>query len=279
MKTFRSSEVLLARLKNGWDREMSQGTPKIIWIVGASTGIGAALARLMAEQPNTTIIISARREEALAQLSEPFDNLIPLEMDITSQPSIRQAINHIHEAYHHIDQLILNAGVCEYIEADSLSLETTRSIFETNFFGMVGLLEASYALLRKSTEPQVVAVSSSVTYAPLPRGSAYGASKAALRYFLESLKLDWQHLGIDIRIVSPGFVETPLTQQNDFPMPAMISSEEAAHCILKGLNTKQHDIHFPKRFTLSLRILRYLPDRLYFWLIGKTSRYSSGAKK
>jgi NAD(P)-dependent dehydrogenase (short-subunit alcohol dehydrogenase family) len=149
---------------------------------------------------------------------------------------------------------------------------------DTNFYGALNVINASLPLIREAKKirihaPQLVLVSSSVTYQALPRAGAYGATKAAIRYMMECLKLDLQHEGIDIRVVSPGFVKTPLTDKNDFPMPFRISADDAAQRIVKGLSGKAFDIHFPKRFTFILKALSCLPDSWRFKLVGKSSRH------
>ena len=153
---------------------------------------------------------------------------------------------------------------------------------DTNFNGAINVINAALPLLRAGLvidgkrAPQLAVMSSSVTYQALPRAGAYGASKAALRYFVESLKLDLQHEGIDIRLISPGFVKTPLTDKNDFDMPFIIEVDDAANRIVSGLASKKFDIHFPSRFTRVLKAISLLPDTLRFKLVGKASRHDTG---
>jgi NAD(P)-dependent dehydrogenase (short-subunit alcohol dehydrogenase family) len=181
-----------------------------------------------------------------------------------------------------LDQVIINAGTCEYIDSEEIDVGVVKEVMDTNFFGALTVVNASLPLLRAKNElsshlqkqPQLVFMSSSVTYQALPRAGAYGASKAALRYFAECLRLDLQHEGIDVRVVSPGFVKTPLTDKNDFPMPFRISAEQAAQRIEQGLNGKQFDISFPRRFTRLLKLISFLPDGLRFKLLGKSSRHA-----
>ena len=174
--------------------------------------------------------------------------------------------------------VIVNAGTCEYIDSKEMDLDSIQRVMNTNFNAAVSTIEASLPLLRESARqgkrPKLVVMSSSVTYQALPRAHAYGASKAALRYFTECLKIDLQREGIDVHLISPGFVKTPLTDVNDFPMPMIMESDEAASRIIKGLDKNLFDIHFPKRFTYPLKLISLLPDRLRFSLLDKLARTS-----
>lgn len=253
---------------------------KAIWVVGGSSGIGESLVKQL-DQLDHLVFVSARSIEARAgELNYRFGRLIPVDVDVTDLESVQTALEKIKEHTDHLDMVMINAGTCEYIDSTELDLAAIKRVMDTNFFGAVHVINASLPMLRAAkkihrTPPQLVLVSSSVTYLPLPRAGAYGASKSAIRYLIECLKLDLQHEGIDVRVVSPGFVKTPLTDKNDFPMPFRISSDQAAERILKGLNSASFDVHFPKRFTLILKTLACLPNRWRFALVGKASRHQS----
>lgn len=253
-------------------------TIKSTWIVGASTGIGAALVESLDEE-NTQIFVCARNVSKINSLfAKSAARIIPIEMDVVDETSVNSAIAEILSHTAHLDRVIINAGTCEYIDSKEIDIASVKRVMDTNFYGALNVINASLPLIRaamnvRQDAPQLVLVSSSVTYQALPRAGAYGASKAAIRYLMECLKLDLQHEGIDIRVVSPGFVKTPLTDKNDFPMPFRISAEEAAQRIAKGLESRSFDIHFPKRFTYILKALSCLPDALRFKLIGKSSRH------
>lgn len=249
-----------------------------IWVVGASSGIGLALAQRYAEQGHS-VWLSARNQKELQAISDTQDNLLPLAVDVTDDASLKLAVERMARVSGQLDKVIINAGTCEYIDSYEIERDKIRRVMETNFFGAINVVNAVLPLLRStysinpSIKPQLVFVSSSVTYQALPRAGAYGASKAAVRYFAETLRADLVHEGIDIRIVSPGFVKTPLTDKNDFPMPFLLSVESAASRIVKGLNGKTFDIHFPKRFTYCLKLLSLLPDGIRLPLIAKASRH------
>lgn len=237
-----------------------------VWLTGATSGIGLALARrLLAE--GHRVAISARRREALEELAEGHDNALVVPLDVTDRESVREAGRHIDEAFGGLELVIHNAGTCEYLDAEHFDIDLVERVFAANFHGAIRVVDTALPLLRKSrdndgNQPLLAAVSSSAAYLALPRAEAYGASKAALSYFLESLRLDLASERIDVSIVHPGFVKTPLTERNDFPMPMRVSAEFAAEAILKGLEKRALDIHFPKRFTLILRLLGILPPTL-----------------
>lgn len=256
---------------------------KRIWIVGASTGIGLAIAQQYASQGHH-VIISARRRSVLEQVKTDLLSDYPecevsiAELDTSEAESVSLARKQLQEELGYVDTVIINAGTCEYINSVKIDMDSVKRVMDTNFFGALNVVNASLPLLRLTRQktqnkPQLVFVSSSVTYQALPRAGAYGASKAALTYFAESLKLDVQHEGIDVRVVSPGFVKTPLTDQNDFPMPARVSASTAAQRIISGLNGQRFDVNFPKRFTWAIKLVSLLPTSLKHWLLGKTSRH------
>ncbi|MFD2228775.1 SDR family NAD(P)-dependent oxidoreductase [Alkalimarinus sediminis] len=258
---------------------------RAIWIVGASTGIGEALFRELNNVGNT-IFISARNKAQLESIALTANATVEvLELDITDEFAVSAAAENIRQSVGRLDQVIVNAGTCEYIDSDEIDMAAVRRVMDTNFWGALNVINAALPLLRSAramdpnNAPQLAIMSSSVTYQALPRAGAYGASKAALRYFVESLKLDLQHEGIDIRVISPGFVKTPLTDKNDFDMPFIIDSEVAAGRIVDGLNSNRFDIHFPSRFTRILKGISLLPDSLRFKLVGKASRHPETLSK
>ena len=266
---------------------------KYVWVVGASSGIGESLAIKYADM-GYQVFISARSVETLNAMVLSYSTakgleiqsdvstdiegesglLVAVPMDVTDEQSIVSAILEINNVTSKLHKVIINAGTCEYIDDTQVDLDLMRRVMETNVFGAIQVSNYSQALLNHKESPQLVFVSSSVTYQALPRAHAYGGSKAALRYFAECLKVDVQKQGLDVRVISPGFVKTPLTDKNDFDMPFMISSDDAADRIIKGLSGSKFDIHFPKRFTLLLKIFSCFPDSIKFNLLGKMARTS-----
>lgn len=227
----------------------------ITLITGATSGIGEQLAKKYAALGDT-VIACGRNTEKLAQLAKD-NNIEACEFDATDLQGIRSAT----VAYTQFDRVILNAGNCEYVDdARNFDSSLFSRVVTTNLLSMGYCLEALLPKIKPGG--QLVLVSSSVTYLPLPRSEAYGASKAGVSYLAKSLAVDLKD--VDVTLVHPGFVKTPLTERNDFPMPMAVTAEQAADYILKGVKKRRKEVHFPYRFTLILKCLRMLP--LPLWL-------------
>ncbi|MBD3897990.1 SDR family NAD(P)-dependent oxidoreductase [Halomonas sp. ML-15] len=240
--------------------------PCRIWLTGATSGIGLALAeRLLAD--GHRVALSARNVDKLNTMAAGFEHALVVPLDVSDRGAVRAAGQRLETQLGGLDVVILNAGTCEYLDARHFDVDLVERVFAPNFFGALYAMEAALPLLRRARDhdgirPLLAATSSASAYVPLPRAEAYGASKAALSYFLESLRLDLDAEGIDVSVIHPGFVKTPLTERNDFPMPMRISAEQAAEAIVAGLNRRQLDIHFPRRFTNLVRLMGILPPRL-----------------
>lgn len=244
---------------------------QIIWLTGASSGIGEALIAALAPRCQQ-LIISARNQTKLDALAQPFANVTSLPVDITDLSALQLAAEHIDQTFGRLDTLIANAGTCEYVDVKNFEAAMVQRVLDTNFIGLANNVEVALPLLRKSQRGYLVGVSSSVAYLAMPRAQAYGASKAAMTHFLEAMKADLTEEGIDVSVVSPGFVKTPLTDVNDFPMPMRISADDAAQRIIKGLEKRPWDIHFPKRFTFILKLIANLPAPLRHRITASMAR-------
>lgn len=231
---------------------------QVIWLTGASSGIGEALAENLAPLC-AHLYISARSEDTLKPLEEAFSNVTAIAADITDEATLAAAVAQIRHESGRLDTVIANAGTCEYVDVNNFDTALFRRVLETNVLGLVNTVGAALPLLKQSQRGYIVGVSSSVAMLAMPRAQAYGSSKAAVTHFLESMKADLTPLGIDVSVVSPGFVKTPLTDVNDFPMPMRITADQAAKEIIKGLRKRQWHIHFPKRFTYLLWLIGHLP--------------------
>lgn len=241
---------------------------KRIWLTGASSGIGAALAPLLLQQGHR-LAVSARNAEALHALSRRHgDQVLVVPGDLRDAGQVRAIGQQIAQAWGGLDQVILNAGTCEYLDSQAFEAAMVERVVASNLFSASHCVEAALPLLRQGTRPHLVAVASAVTLLPLPRAGAYGASKAALRYLFESLRIDLGREGIAVTLVSPGFVDTPLTQRNDFAMPQCWPAEKAARHIAEHLDGRPFDIAFPTVLIASLRLLAWLPVRLQL-VVGK----------
>ncbi|MHA6195809.1 SDR family NAD(P)-dependent oxidoreductase [Pseudomonas wadenswilerensis] len=231
------------------------------WLTGASSGLGAALALQLLEQGHQ-VAVGGRNQEALEPLAAAYPHqvlLIP--GDIERPDDVRAMVERIEAAWGGLDLAILNAGTCEYLEPGHFDTALVERVMRTNLLGLCHCLEAVLPLLRQGRQPHLVVTGSSVDWLALPRAGAYGASKAAVRYLVESLRIDLTGEGIDVTLVSPGFVDTPLTRRNDFPMPQRWSAERAARYIAKRLPRRPLEISFPFPFIPILRLLGTLPGR------------------
>ncbi|WP_048308000.1 SDR family oxidoreductase [Halomonas sp. PR-M31] len=237
-----------------------------IWLIGATSGIGFALAQRLLKEGHR-VALSARGQEALEEIVKEYDNALAVPLDLSDRRSVQAAGQKIDEEFAGLDLVIHNAGTCEYLDVRHFDVDLIERVLATNFNGAIYTLDAALPLLRRArdsdgSQPLFAAVSSASAYVPLPRAEAYGASKAALSHFLESLRLDLAAENIDVSIIHPGFVKTPLTERNDFPMPMQVSSDFAAKAIIKGLEKRTLDIHFPKRFTSGVKLMGILPPPL-----------------
>jgi len=238
-----------------------------VWITGAGKGIGRALA-LKYAAAGRSVAISARTEADLIQLEEAAMQLpgavrrYPL--DTTDQEQVLSVLEEIERTMGPIDQAILNAGTHIPTPLDTFTPEIVRTLLETNVMGTVHCLSALLKGRDDRRGCKIAVVASLAGYRGLPKAAAYGASKAALINMCEALRPEAETFGITLQLVNPGFVETPLTDKNDFPMPFLISAETAATCIYDGLKSDRFQITFPFRFALIMKTLRLLPDALYF---------------
>jgi len=243
------------------------------WLTGASSGLGAALAQALLEQGHQ-VALGGRRSQALLPLAERYPGQVLLaEGDIADAAQVAQMAARIEQAWGGLDMAVFNAGTCEYLEPGHFDPALVERVVRTNLLGVSNCLAAALPLLRAGVRPHLVVVGSSVTWLALPRAGAYGASKAAVRYLVESQRIDLAREGIDVTLVSPGFVDTPLTRRNDFPMPQLWSAERAAQHIAKRLPRRPLEIHFPSLFPWGLRVLGALPPRLRLALGLRLARH------
>ncbi|BBH45854.1 SDR family NAD(P)-dependent oxidoreductase [Pseudomonas sp. KU43P] len=243
------------------------------WLTGASSGIGAALAQRLLEQGHQ-VALGARDAERLTALVERFPGQALLAIgDLDDPAQVTDIATRIQLAWGALDTVILNAGTCEYLEPGHFDPALIERVMRTNVLALSHCLAAALPLLRAGRQPHLVVMGSSVSWLALPRAGAYGASKAAVRYLVESLRIDLDHEGIDTTLVSPGFVDTPLTRRNDFPMPQLWPAQRAAEHIAKRLPRRPLEINFPFPFIFVLRLLAALPVRLRLALGQRLARH------
>ena len=241
-----------------------------VLITGASSGIGQALALAYLQQ-GAFVYACGRCDEKLTNaLPKKHEQLTRLVFDVNDLTSIKDALQN-HDAF---DLVILNAGVCEYID-DALRFDSScfARVVQANLIGVAHCLEVLLPKMRKGS--QLGIMSSTVTLLPLSRAEAYGASKAGLDYLACVLAVDLAQHDISVSLIQPGFVDTPLTQKNTFPMPGIISSDKACAYIMRGLQKRQHTIRFPRRFVWVMMALAILPFSLWRRLATNMVRTNS----
>ena len=246
-----------------------------VWVTGASAGIGRAVVVELIRR-GAVVVASARNAAALQQLARQCapGRIVVLPLDVTDRQATMLVAEAIRERLGGLDVGFFNAGTCEYVEIARFDSALFERTMRTNFLSVVYGIEVALPLLRAGRHPQLVGMSSTVAYGGLPRAEAYGASKAAIKYLLESLRIDLQRDGIAVSVVCPGFVRTPLTDRNDFPMPFRIEAADAARCIVDGIESGTSEIHFPRRFSWPFKFLTLLPNALYTRLCARMVRPS-----
>ena len=242
---------------------------KNVWITGASSGIGRALALKFAKE-NWQVAASARRENLLQDLNKNNSNIHSFPLDVRNISETKKVFQDILKKFQTVDICVFCTGIHDPESEKKLSAEKIREIMETNFFGTVNCIMAVNAYFRERKNGHISIVSSVAGYRGFPAASGYCASKAALTSLAESLYFDFKRYNVRVSLVSPGFIKTPLTDKNKFSMPMIKSSEYAAEKMFIGLTKKNaFEIHFPKTFTIIVKLLKIMPNWLFFWLVGK----------
>ena len=242
---------------------------KKIWITGASSGIGRALAIKFANE-GWLVAASARRENLLHELNRENENIHPFPLDVTNIEQCKTVFKTIIEKFKNIEISVFSTGIHDPKSEKEFNLEKIRKIMEVNYFGTMNSINSVYNYFNDKKNGQISIVSSVAGYRGLPAAGAYCASKSALTSFAESLHFEMKKKNVRVSLVSPGFIKTPMTDQNDFPMPMLKSPEFAAEQIYTGLVKKNSfEIHFPKAFTYFLKFLRILPSSIYFKFVEK----------
>ena len=252
---------------------------KTVWLIGASTGIGLSLANALLAR-GAKVINSARKAQALHSWADAFNTTlktgtppraIALPLDVTDGPAVKDAAHTVMQQGP-LDLVLYCAGYFKEVRATDFDLQEVLRHEQINYVGALHMLDALLpSLLKQSAAvPSHISLVSSVAgFRGLPKSLAYGPTKAALINLAETLYLDLQDRGIAVSVINPGFVDTPLTAPNEFPMPGLITADVAAEEIIKGWSKGEFEIHFPKRFTHVMKFLRLLPYRLYFPAIRK----------
>ena len=236
-----------------------------VWLIGASSGIGLATAKAL-HAAGARVVVSARKAELLQQFVDAHPGAQAVVMDVSDAAAIAEAAKYI-QAQQGLDVVMYCAGYYQAMRATDYSLIDMQRHLDINYTGALRVLDAVLPTLVANGVGHLSFISSVAGFRGLPQSLAYGPTKAALINLAEALYYDLSPHGVGVSLINPGFVETPLVAGNDFPMPALITPDTAATEILKGWRKGQFHIHFPKRFTRMLLLLRLLPYRWYFALV------------
>ena len=243
---------------------------KRVWIIGASSGIGEACAKALLFQ-GAKVALSSRRVERLHQIANTgvVNQALVIPLDVTDDGQLQNGYKTILSAWGGIDLLLFVSGVYTPLRADNFDITVAEKTIDANLLGPMRAVALVLPEMLKAHSGHIAIVGSVAGYSGLPKALAYGPSKAAIINFCENLYYDLLPTEVSVHMISPGFVATEATAQNDFEMPALISAEVAANEILMGIQKGEFDIHFPKRFSRFLKFLRILPYPIYFWIVRR----------
>ena len=246
---------------------------KVVWITGASSGIGKSLALKFAQE-GWNVAISARRENLLNEISESNEKIRSFPLDVTDIAKCKEVFNQIKSYYGDVDICFFSSGTWNPKKEKDIDVEQIEDVFKVNFFGTVNSIKAVEEHFKNKKDGTITIVSSIAGYRGLPNTTGYGPSKSALISLAESLYFDFERHNVRVCLVSPGFIRTPMTDKNDFKMPFLKTPEFAADKIYEGLvNKNNFEIHFPKELTLTLKIFKLLPSKIYFYLVKKLTKF------
>ncbi len=243
---------------------------KKCWIMGASSGIGAALAKELARQ-GAIVALSARRESALREIMSSLDGTghITVPCDVTKHDDVENAVAKVQAAFGNIDYAVVLAATYKPGPVYAITAEEARSTVEANLLGIFYCVQSLLPRLRAQKGGVLALCGSVAGYRGLPNAQPYSATKAAIINLAETLRLEEAQHGIDVRIINPGFVRTPMTDKNSFDMPMIIEPEEAARSLASQLAGNSFEISFPRNFVFLMKVLRLLPYALYFRIASK----------
>lgn len=278
----------------------SRGThppkPWRVWISGASSGIGAELARQLAHR-GSSVALFARREELLESLRddiveglvaapsslEPRSTADPTPPrilvhagDVTDREAVRRSIADTERELGGIDLLFLNAGIGDLMPPDRFDLTLVERIYKVNFLGAIYAIEAALPSMLERRQGIIAGVSSIASVRGLPTAAPYCSSKAALSNFLQSLRVDLRDRGIRVINITPGFIKTPLTDRNRFPMPFLLPVDRAVTRLIRAIEKGRREIHFPRRLTVPMKLLGCMPAALSDWILARAARRQFG---
>lgn len=243
-----------------------------IWITGASLGIGRAVALELAER-GARLALTARGEDGLQKVREEVEarggEAITLSGDVTDLERMQAIAKQIETELGGIDMLIANAGTHLFSKPEDFDTEEYLKLMDINYGGMLRCIHAVLPGMLKRKSGRIVGVASLAGFRGLPRAAAYSASKGAQIRFLESIRFHLVEHGLGVTVINPGFVRTPLTDQNDFEMPFLVEPDRAARIICNGIARGKKDITFPFIFGWTIRLMRVIPYPIYEWILKR----------
>lgn len=245
---------------------MQQG---VAWIIGGGSGIGAAVASLLAER-GWTVAISGRRRDKLDEVARVSSDIRPYPLDVTDADAIAATVAQIASELGRIDLFIFGAAAWQPMDVGDYAYEKFAKIVDTNYLGVIRIANPVLAQMDRQGGGDFAVIASVAGYFGLPRSAAYSSTKAGLINLLETMRTELAPRNIKVRMIAPGFVKSELTDKNDFPMPFLMETEDAARRIVDGLTgSDRFEIAFPKRMVWLMKTVRWLPYPVFFWLMGK----------
>jgi NAD(P)-dependent dehydrogenase (short-subunit alcohol dehydrogenase family) len=272
LPAYKVQSTLYEPLERGMNPRIRDWRGARVWVIGASTGIGAETAKLLLEK-GARVAISARKTDALQEIANNHPQAMVLPLDVTQHAQVISARDQLLAQWGGLDLMLIVAGAYNEMRVDTFDMAVVNQLLDVNLRGVFHCIDAMLPILldEKSGSGGIGIVSSVAGYSGLPKALVYGPTKAALINLCESLYFDLHPRGHAVYLINPGFVATPATAQNDFAMPGLISAGRAAQEIVTGMEKGIFHIHFPKGFTNWLRMARLLPYRWYFSLIHKVT--------
>ena len=243
--------------------------PGVAWIIGGGSGIGAAVARLLAKR-GWTVAISGRREDKLAAVADGHPTISAFPLDVTDDAAIAATVQNIAATLGRIDLFIFGAAAWQPMDVGDYAYDKFAKIVDTNYLGVIRVANPLIDQMRRQGGGQFAVIASVAGYFGLPRSAAYSSTKAGLINLLETMRTELAPSKVVVRMIVPGFVKSELTDKNDFPMPFLMETDAAAERIVNGLTqSDRFEIAFPKRMVWLMKTVRWLPYPLFFWLTGK----------
>tara|TARA_B100000900_G_C20535048_1_gene698021 strand:+ start:630 stop:1385 length:756 start_codon:yes stop_codon:yes gene_type:complete len=245
---------------------MSKGS---VWLTGGGTGIGKELTKILCDN-GYNVIISGRRKDKLIEVAK-YNNekIFPFKLDVSNLKEANTVAKKIIKKFKFIDLLILNAAIYSPGSLKEISPKNAKKVIDINLTGVINCLPTIVNLMKKRNKGQVIFISSPAGYRGMPGAGLYGVTKSGLTFLAETLKIELEQFNIKVQVVHPGFIKTPMTDKNSFPMPFLMSSEKAAKIIFSKIHSNIFEIYFPKMLLIPMKLISFLPYNIYFFLIKK----------